>query len=196
MAPFFFGIAPWVFGLFAYLLLRPANRRALAGNAPARRIALAGWLPAAALGSAAALVLYCAVDLALGLHPVHPLATAALLVIAAGSFVTVDHFLRTALGITGDLLSLVLLILQLTACGGLYPVATTPAFFQALHPLLPMTYLIDGLRMTVSGGQTSHLVRDCALLTAYGLLFLTLTTLVTHRQRMWTMGRLHPDITL
>ncbi|WP_329575217.1 YhgE/Pip domain-containing protein [Kitasatospora sp. NBC_01250] len=196
MAPFFFGIALWVFGLFAYLLLRPTNRRALAGPARARSIALAGWLPAAALGAVAALVLYGVVDLALGLHPLHPLATIALLVLAVGSFVTIDHFLRTTLGIAGDVLSLVLLILQLTASGGLYPVATTPAFFQALHPLLPMTYLIDGLRVTVSGGLTSHLVRDAAVLAACGVAFLALTTLVTRRRRLWTMARLHPDIEL
>ncbi|MCC9309588.1 YhgE/Pip family protein [Kitasatospora sp. RB6PN24] len=196
MAPFFFGIALWVFGLFAYLLLRPTNRRALAGPAPARSIAVAGWLPAAALGAVAAVVLYGVVDLVLGLHPLHPLATIILLVLAVGSFVTVDHFLRTALGVAGDVLSLVLLILQLTASGGLYPVATTPAFFQALHPLLPMTYLIDGLRVTISGGLASRLLRDALVLTGCAFVFLAFTTLVTRRQRLWTMARLHPDIEL
>ncbi|AUG75907.1 ABC transporter [Kitasatospora sp. MMS16-BH015] len=196
LAPFFIGIALWVFGLFAYLLLRPVNRRALAGRTGAVSLAVAGWLPAAALGAVAALVLYGVVDLTLGLDPVHPVATAALVVLAAGSFVAVDHLLRTALGVAGDALSVVLLILQLTASGGLYPMATTPAFFQALHPLLPMTYLIDGLRVTVSGGLTSHLARDAVLLAGFGLLCLALTAVSLRRQRVWTMARLHPDIRL
>ncbi|MCX4744931.1 YhgE/Pip domain-containing protein [Kitasatospora sp. NBC_01287] len=196
LAPFFFGIALWVFGLFAYLLLRPVNRRALAGRTRAAGVAVGGWLPAALLGAVAALLLYAVVDQALGLHPVHPLATVALLVLAAGSFVAVDHFLRTSLGVAGDVLSLVLLILQLTASGGLYPMATAPAFFQFLHPLLPMTYLVDGLRVTISGGLTGHLVRDLVVLAGFALAFLALSTLSVRRQRVWTVARLHPDIEL
>ncbi|MFK0193742.1 YhgE/Pip family protein [Kitasatospora sp. NPDC090308] len=196
MAPFFFGIALWVFGLFAYLLLRPVNRRALAGRARSATVAAAGWLPAALLGAVAALVLYAVVDLGLGLDPAHPWATVALLVLGAASFVAVDHFLRTWLGVAGDVLSLVLLVLQLTAAGGLYPMPTTPAFFQAVHPLLPMTYLIDGLRVTVSGGQTAHLLRDGIVLAGFGAVFLALTALAVRRQRVWTVARLHPDIEL
>ncbi|GLW73764.1 ABC transporter [Kitasatospora phosalacinea] len=196
MAPFFFGIALWVFGLFAYLLLRPVNGRALAGRARSATVAAAGWLPAALLGAVAALVLYAVVDLTLGLHPVHPWATVALLVLGAASFVAVDHFLRTSLGVPGDVLSLVLLVLQLTAAGGLYPMPTAPAFFRFLHPLLPMTYLIDGLRATVSGGQAAHVLRDGAVLAAFGVLFLGLTTLAVRRQRVWTVARLHPDVEL
>ncbi|WP_282204661.1 YhgE/Pip family protein [Kitasatospora fiedleri] len=196
MAPFFFGIALWVFGLFAYLLLRPVNRRALAGRARSATVAAAGWLPAAVLGAVAALVLYAVVDLGLGLDPAHPWATVALLVLGAASFVAVDHFLRTWLGVAGDVLSLVLLVLQLTAAGGLYPMPTTPAFFQAVHPLLPMTYLIDGLRVTVSGGQAAHLLRDGVVLAGFGAVFLALTALAVRRQRVWTVARLHPDIEL
>ncbi|WP_033822035.1 YhgE/Pip domain-containing protein [Kitasatospora sp. MBT63] len=196
LAPFFFGIALWVFGLFAYLLLRPVNRRALADRTRSTTIAVAGWLPGAALGVIGALVLYGVVDLTLGLHPLRPLQTVALLAVGAGAFVAVDHCLRTAFGTVGDVLSLVLLILQLTASGGLYPMQTTPAFFQAIHPLLPMTYLVDGLRVTISGGLTSHLLRDIATLAGFGLAFLTITTLTVRRQRSWTVARLHPDIEL
>lgn len=196
LAPFFFGIALWVFGLFAYLLLRPVNLRALAGRTRSATIALAGWLPGAALGGIGALVLYGVVDLTLGLHPVRPLETLALLLLGAAAFVAIDHCLRTAFGTVGDVLSLVLLILQLTASGGLYPMQTTPAFFQALHPLLPMTYLVDGLRVTISGGLTSHLLRDVVVLAGFGLAVLTLTSLTVRRQRAWTVARLHPDVEL
>ncbi|MEE1783789.1 YhgE/Pip family protein [Streptomyces sp. SP17BM10] len=196
LAPFFFAIALWVFGLFAYLLLRPFNRRALASRTRSTSVAVGGWLPAAALGALAAVILYTVVDLGLGLHADHPAATVALLVLAAGSFVAVDHLLRTTLGVAGDVLSLVLLILQLTASGGLYPMPTTPGFFQALHPLLPMTYLVDGLRVTISGGQTGHLLRDAAVLAAFALGCLALSSLGVRRRRSWTPASLHPDIEL
>lgn len=195
-APFFFSIALWVFGLFAFLLLRPVNLRALAGRVGALSIAVGGWLPAAMLGGIGALVLYGVVELGLGLHPVHAVECVLLMLVGVGAFTAIDHFLRTALGVPGDVLSLVLLVLQLTASGGLYPMPTTPGFFQVLNPLLPMTYLVDGLRMTVSGGLVEHLVRDFAVLGGFLVVFLLLTALVVHRQRTWTVARLHPDVAL
>lgn len=196
LAPFFFGIALWVFGLFAYLLLRPVNLRALAARVRAPTLAVAGWLPGAVLGVAGALVLYAVVDLGLGLSPVHAGLTVLLLAVGAASFVAIDHCLRTALGVPGDILSLVLLVLQLTASGGLYPMPTAPGFFQALNPILPMTYLIDGLRVTISGGLMTHLARDFGVLAGFAVLFLAITTFAIRRQRVWTIARLHPDVEL
>ncbi|MCG6498258.1 YhgE/Pip family protein [Kitasatospora sp. A2-31] len=196
LAPFFFGVALWVFGLFAYLFLRPVNTRALAARTRASTLAVAGWLPAAALGALGALILYGVVSAGLGLHAVAPWKTVLLLLVGAAAFVAIDHCLRTAFGTAGDVLSLILLILQLTASGGLYPMQTTPAPFQAVHAFLPMTYLVDGLRVTISGGLASHLTRDIALLVGFGVLFLCLTSLVLRRRRVWTVARLHPDLEL
>ncbi|MEV0697394.1 YhgE/Pip domain-containing protein [Saccharopolyspora sp. NPDC050389] len=196
LAPFFFAIALWVFGLFAYLLLKPVNLRALADRVGAFTVALAGFLPAAALGIVGGLVLYAVVDFGLGLDPVHVWWTIGLVALAAVAFVAIDHFLRTALGAVGDLLSLVLLIIQLTASGGLYPMETAPVPFQAVHPFLPMTYLVDGLRVTISGGVAEHLLLDVAVLAGFLVVFLALTTLVVRRQRVWNIARLHPQIEL
>ncbi|MFD0492305.1 putative membrane protein [Saccharopolyspora erythraea NRRL 2338] len=196
LAPFFFSIALWVFGLFAYLLLRPLNSRAVAGRVGATTITLAGYLPAAALGVVGGLLLYGAVDLGLGLQPRHMWWTIGLVALAVAAFVAIDHLLRTAFGAVGGLLSLVLLMVQLTACGGLYPVETTPGPFQVIHPYLPMTYLVDGLRVTISGGLTDVLVRSAVMLAGFLVVALAMTTAVVMRQRMWTVGRLHPQVAL
>lgn len=196
LAPFFFGIALWVFGLFAYLLLKPVNTRGLASRARTLTLTLGGWLPAAALGVVGGLVLFAVVNFGLGLDPQNMLTTIGLVSLAVGAFVAIDHFLRTAFGVIGDVLSLVLLVLQLTASGGLYPMETTPVPFQAVHPFLPMTYLVDGLRVTISGGMAEHLNRDAAVLGGFLVVFLGLTALVVANQRMWTVRRLHPPIDL
>ncbi|MFC7341143.1 YhgE/Pip family protein [Saccharopolyspora griseoalba] len=196
LAPFFFAIALWVFGLFAYLLLRPVNPRALADRVNAWTIALAGLLPAAGLGVVGGMLLFVVVDYGLGLAPVHLWWTIGLIALGAVAFTAIDHFLRTTLGTIGDLISLVLLVLQLTAAGGLYPMETSPVFFQAIHPFLPMTYLIDGLRVTISGGLTAHLVRDAVVLGGILVVFLLATTIAVQRRRMWTIGRLHPQLEL
>lgn len=196
MAPFFFAIALWVFGLFAYLLLKPVNLRALAGRTKAFTIALGGWLPAAFLGVLGAMVLLLGLGFGLGLDPIHLWPTVGLLALAASAFVAIAHLLRTAFGVAGDALSLVLLIVQLTASGGLYPMETTPVAFQAIHPYLPMTYLVDGLRVTISGGLAEHLVRDLIVLGGFLVIPLILTAFVVRGQRVWTIRRLHPSIKL
>lgn len=196
MAPFFFGIALWVFGLTAYLVLKPFNARALAGRSGALTVALAGWLPAAFLGVVGAYVLYAVCDLGLGLDPDRVGATLGLLALAAAAFVAIDHLLNVAFGAVGDALSLVLLMLQLTSCGGLYPIETTPAPFRALHPVMPMTYLVDGLRVTISGGQEWVLTRAFLVLGAFLLVALATSTLLLTRRRMWTMARMKPAIEL
>ncbi|MGW1678412.1 YhgE/Pip family protein [Saccharopolyspora sp. NPDC002376] len=196
LAPFFFAIALWVFGLFAYLLLKPVNQRAMADRVNAWTIALAGFLPAAGLGVIGGFVLYAVVDFGLGLDPVHLGWTLGLISLAALAFVAIDHFLRTSLGAVGNLLSLVLLIIQLTASGGLYPMETAPVPFQAVHPFLPMSYLVDGLRVTISGGEMQNLLKDAVVLGGFLVIFLLLTTLVVQRQRTWSVARLHPQIEL
>lgn len=196
LAPFFLSIALWVFGLIAYLMLRPIAGEALASRLPAVTVGLGAWLPAAGLGMVAALILYGVVDIGLGLDPLSPWETVGLMFLAAATFTAIDHFLRLTFGIVGDAASLVLLVLQLAAAGGIYPIQTAPEVLQAIHPFLPMTYLIDGFRITISGGESSHLVRDVLVLAGLLIAMLSLTTWTVSRQRMWTIERLKPEMEL
>jgi putative membrane protein len=190
-APLFFGVALWLFALVAYLVLRPLNERVVAGRARALTIAIAGWLPAAALGIVGVLVLYGVLDGGLGLDPLHRLWTIGLLLLAAGALVAAVHLLRTALGLAGLGLALALLVVQLTASGGLYPLETAPAPFRVVHVVSPLTYLVEGLRVTISGGDAEPLIRAAAVLGGILLLCVALTTLVVARRRVWTVERLH-----
>jgi putative membrane protein len=196
LAPLFFGVALWVFGIVAFLLLRPLSARARAGRASSLTVALAGYLPPLALGLVAAALLDAVVDLGLGLEPVHPWAHVGLVALGAATFVAIAHLLRSWLGGLASALILVLLILQLTACGGLYPVETLPAPFRAIHPFLPMSYLVGGLRVTISGGDTAHLVVDVLVLAGFLVGSLTLTWLVVSRRRTWSITALKPDLAL
>lgn len=196
LAPFFFGIALWVFGLVAFLTLRPYSPRALAGRAGAFKVALAGWLPPAVLGALGAFILYAVVELGLGLDAEDPGLSLLLIALASVTFVAIAQFLRAALAAVGDVLILVLLMIQLTSCGGLYPVVTTPAPFQALHPVIPMTYLVNGLRVTISGGEGEQLAVAFAVLGGFLVVALLATTLVMRHRRMLTMATLKPAVEL
>ncbi|SDD92099.1 YhgE/Pip family protein [Glycomyces harbinensis] len=194
LAPFFIAIALWVFGLMAYLVLRTVNSRALAGPLRSVPIAIGGWLPGAFLGVISALVLYFAVELGLGLHPKDSLDTVGLSILVILTFSAMAHLFKLAFGTAGSLLLVVLLMLQLTSAGGLYPVETTPRFFQALHPLLPMTYVVDALRVTISGGETAHVVRALVVLGAYLIGALALSSLIVAVRRRWRPDSLNEPL--
>jgi putative membrane protein len=90
----------------------------------------------------------------------------------------------------------VLLLLQLTTCAGTYPYETLPGFFRVLHPLLPMTYFVDGLRVTITGGNGAHLLRDALVLGGFLVVALALTTLVVRGKREWTVEKLKPALSI
>lgn len=194
LAPFFIAIALWVFGLMGYLVLRTVNSRALAGPLRSVPIAIGGWLPGAILGIASALVLYLAIELGLGLDPKDALDTVGLSILVILTFTAMAHLFKLAFGTAGSLLLVVLLMLQLTSAGGLYPVETTPKFFQALHPLLPMSYVVDALRVTISGGETANVVKALLVLAAYLVGSLALSSLVVASRRRWRPDSLNEPL--
>ncbi|WP_319458887.1 YhgE/Pip domain-containing protein [Micromonospora sp. RTP1Z1] len=195
-APYFLALALWVGAMITYMLLRPVNRRHVMSGAPGWRVALAGWLPAAAIGLAQAGVLFAVVTLVLGLHPVHGAATLGLLALTSLAFTAIMQLLGAALGPAGRLAALALLMLQLTSSGGTYPVQTSPGFFQAIHPWLPMTYVVAGLRHTINGGPAGPVLTGAIVLAAFGAGAMVLTIGATRRSRRLTPAKLHPELTM
>ncbi|OLR95117.1 hypothetical protein BJP25_08895 [Actinokineospora bangkokensis] len=196
LSPFFLSIALVVFGITGFLVLRPISARALSSTAGDVTVALAGYAPAALCCVTGGLVLYTALDVFLGLDPVHTWGTIGLLALAALSFTAIAHLLRTALGGAASAVVLILLLLQLTTSAGTFPYETLPAPFRFLHPLLPMTYLVDGLRVTISGGNGAHLLRDALVLGGFLVVALALTCVVVRRKREWTMTALKPSLSI
>ncbi|ASW54045.1 YhgE/Pip family protein [Plantactinospora sp. KBS50] len=195
-APYFLALALWVGAMITYMLLRPLNRRHVLSGAPARRVALAGWLPGLAVGLAQAVALYAVVTLGLGLHPVHPVGTLALLLLTAAAFTALVQSLGAWLGPAGRLAALALLMLQLTSSGGTYPVQTSPRFFQLVHPLVPMTYVVDALRHTVNGGPAGPVLLGAAVLVGFAGAAVVLSVAAARRARRLTPARLHPELAM
>lgn len=194
LAPLFFSIALWVFGISVFLVVRPISGRALAGRASSLRLALTAWLPIGAIAVAAGWLMVGVVWATLGLDPVHPVLIMGVVTLAAVCFSAIAHLLRTALGTPGSSLLLVLLILQLTAAGGTYPPPLLPGFFAAINPYLPMTYLIDAFRVTISGGDLTYLLRDVVILLLVAAAALGLVVATVRRRQQFRMADLHPPL--
>ncbi|WP_203268066.1 YhgE/Pip family protein [Streptococcus uberis] len=72
----------------------------------------------------------------------------------------------------GAFASLLMLLLQVGSSGGSYPIELSGKFFQTLHPYLPMSYVVSGLRETISlGGNFGHEVQILlGFLVGFGIL--------------------------
>ncbi|MER7484713.1 YhgE/Pip domain-containing protein [Streptomyces sp. NPDC126497] len=195
-APYFIPLSLWVGAMVAYMLIAPLNRRALAAGAPARRIALAGWLPVVAIGVLQTLALMAVLHWALGLQMARAAGTVGFLCLVTACFAAIVQWLNARFGAAGRILVLALLMLQLTSAGGTYPVQTSPAFFNALHPLLPMSHVVEALRRLITGGGLGPVWQACAVLAAFTAGALALTALSARRRQVWTVERLHPELSL
>ncbi|MZD07303.1 ABC transporter permease [Streptomyces sp. SID5785] len=195
-APYFIPLSLWVGAMVGYMLIQPLNRRALAAGASSWRVALAGWLPVAAVGVLQVGALMAVLHWALGLQMLHAAGTVAFLGLVTLCFAAVVQWLNARFGAAGRILVLAFLMLQLTSAGGTYPVQTSPGFFNALHPFLPMSYVVEALRRLISGGGLGPVWQACAVLTAFTAGALALTAWTARRKQVWSLDRLHPELSL
>ncbi|WP_449385069.1 YhgE/Pip family protein [Cellulomonas soli] len=194
-APFFIPLALFVGALITWLLLRPLPTRALATPINGLRTAFSGYLPALALGVAQVAVMLGVIHYGVGLQMHTTLGTIGFTLLVAATFLAVQQALMALLGpAAGKVAVLALLMLQLASSGGTYPVETTPAFFRVVHPLLPMTYAVTGLRQVITGGIDARLWVSVAVLAAFLVGSLALTAWRAGRLRTWSMARLHPAL--
>ncbi|MFD4560329.1 YhgE/Pip family protein [Streptomyces sp. NPDC058469] len=195
-APYFIPLSLWVGAMVAYMLIAPMNRRALAAGASAWRIALAGWLPVVAVGVLQTVALMAVLHWAIGLEMARAAGTVGFLFLVTACFAAIVQWLNAHFGAAGRILVLALLMLQLTSAGGTYPVQTSPGFFNAIHPFLPMSYIVEALRRLITGGGLGPVWHACVVLVAFTAGALALTALSARRRQVWTLDRLHPELSL
>ncbi|VTS47433.1 membrane protein [Streptococcus porcinus] len=76
----------------------------------------------------------------------------------------------------GSFASLAMLLLQVGSSGGSYPIELSGRFFQTLHPYLPMSYIVSGLRETIS--LNGHIGLEVSILTGFLVGFLALALII------------------
>ncbi|AEW04428.1 YhgE/Pip C-terminal domain protein [Sulfobacillus acidophilus DSM 10332] len=143
LAPYFIGLSLWVGAVVATVLI-PGGSKAKAGLV--RRLY---WSAGLSLAQAALLVL--GLEALLPFHPVHPWAFLAAMGGITLAWWILVRGLVEHLGDAGRIAAIALLVLQLAASSGTYPVRLSPGFFQVIHPWLPMTWAIHWLRYAISG---------------------------------------------
>ena len=118
--------------------------------------AIRWWLSKASVAGVAsfmqATILMLVMVFFLGLTPEHPAHFIGAVYLTSFAYMSIVSLLVIVLDNPGRFLAMVLLVLQLGSSEGTFPIQTANGFFQAINPLVPMTYSIRTLRQAISGG--------------------------------------------
>lgn len=135
---------------------------------------------------------------ALGALYLHVQVSSAILFVLTTLFIglcsmIVVYSLTSTLGNAGKSLAIIILVLQITATGGIYPVQLLPSFFQAIHPYLPLTYAIGALREVIGGVLWSSYWYNIVILAIFPALTFVLTLIIKeklNRRAQWSEKKL------
>ena len=149
--PYFASLALWLGGIMITFVFH--CRRLIEPMKAAPRWVC--WFAKSALplglGLLQATVVVAVLRLGFGVPFVHPWLVWLAAALGSLTFVSVILLLIAVLGDAGRLPAVVLLILQLAAAGGIYPVELSGRFYEAIHPYLPLTALVNAFRATMFG---------------------------------------------
>lgn len=143
--------------------------------------AIRWWLSKASVAGVAAFmqatILMLVMVFFLGLTPEHPVHFIGAIYLTSFAYMSIVSLLVIVLDNPGRFLAMVLLVLQLGSSEGTFPIQTANGFFQAINPLVPMTYSIRALRQAISGGLDNAFYSDSMWVLAGFLLVANLLTI-------------------
>ena len=103
------------------------------------------------------------------------------------------YSLTSTFGNAGKAMAIIILVLQITATGGTFPVEILPPFFQAINPFLPLTYAIGALREVIAGVLWSRFWYDIVILALFPAAAFVLTLMIKEKMdkgAQWTENKL------
>ncbi len=176
--PYFVSLSLWVGALmmfFAIYLDPDVKFRRLNKNSKGF-LRFAGYT---LIGMAQALVLDIAILNGLQLQVKNTGLFVLVSIIISLAFTSIMRFLLVQLRDVGKFIAILLLILQLTSCGGTFPMELVPDFFNIVNPFMPMTYSVNALKEVISGIDYGYLAQNLTVLGGIALVFLVLNLIVS-----------------
>jgi putative membrane protein len=145
-APYFAALSLWVGAVMTSFVFHLRRLPDSLRSAPRAARWLAKSWPLLGVGLLQGTIVFALLRFGLNIPLTHPGALWVLTLLGSVTFVSTVLALISWLGDAGRLLSVILLILQLAASGGIYPIELSPPFYQVIHPYLPFTLLVRGFR--------------------------------------------------
>jgi putative membrane protein len=150
-APYFMGLSLWIGGITISFLFRSiVFPRSVADKSRLAKI-IGKWMAPFLISSVSAITLGLYIHLVLKVPISDEVGYYAILIMAV---LTTSGFILSLISLIGDagkLVCLIFLVIQISAVGGAFPLATQPHFYQLISPYLPMTNIVFGLRAAMFG---------------------------------------------
>lgn len=162
-APYFIPLSLWVGAIMMFFVITDKVDDDIKANSLS--LVLGKYISYGFVGTMQA-VLVSTVVLFLGLHPTNIVLYYLVNIFMSFAFIAIIQCLVFLLGLAGRAISIILLIFQLTACAGTFPLEVVPTFFKVLNPYMPFTYCVSALREVISATSLDYtiLARDFSVL--------------------------------
>ena len=190
-SPLFISIALWVGSLMLFMVLYfdKKKRFGLLGIDSKKRVKRT--LAYHGLASASGLILGILLQLLLDFSITNVLLYYVSIILIANCFLAIVEFLIETFGDIGKFIALIILVLQLAAAGGTFPIETVTKGFRWLHPLLPMTYTINLLKESLVSVENNLLTQNMLYVFIIFIIFFGLNIILNFmKQKKIKLNRL------
>ena len=170
-------LALWVGGLATFLVVQAVPSSTVIDNRSSFRLTLAAVTPAAAIAAVQAVALTTILNVILELSVAKTAGVLGIALLAALTFVALNHALVAWFGGVGRFISVIIGVL--TAAGSV--VSAVPALFDTVAPFLPTTPALTGVRSVITEGSST--AGSVGLLVAWLIGASVLSILAVSRKR-------------
>lgn len=171
LTPYFLPISLWLGAVFMLFAIKINNKKY--EELGQIKLTIGKFIPYSLIGIVQALLLG-GIVLLLGIEPTNLPLLFAFLILMALSFDAIIYTLFNLLGLAGEAIAVVLLVLQLCSDAGTFPMEVLPNFFKGISTFLPFTYSVSAIRELLFSVNMNNslLIKDAIIIAAFGLIFM------------------------
>lgn len=154
IAPLYTTLAMFIGALFILVAIKPdisKRTKSKLDDPKPREIFIGHFLCMACISLAQTSFMACGNLFFLQVQAAHPIHYVLCMWFAGLVFTFLIYSLIVAFANLGKAVAIVLLVAQVTGCGGSYPLEILPSFVQYVSPFLPATHVVDAMRAAMFG---------------------------------------------
>ena len=102
-------------------------------------------------------------------------------ILVSMTFMVLMYSLISALGQIGKGIGVILLVLQISGTGGIYPIEIMGDLFQAIYPFMPMTYAINLIRESLLGVVWHNYIPALLILTGISIATIIVAVIIKEK---------------
>lgn len=171
-SPFFMSIALWVGALMMFMVFYYDKENRFGKLSIENKNRLQRTLYYHGVATLSGIILGILLNLLLDFNVTNHFLYYFALILVANTFMAIMNFLIVNLKDIGKFIALIILVLQLCAAGGTFPIETVSHGFRFLHSILPMTYSINIFKECLISIESNILIKNIIIL---GAIFISFT---------------------